>query len=210
MKILVVAATKPELACLPIKKINCDILFTGVGTAATIFHLQGQLAKKKYDLVIQAGIAGSFDKQFPPGAVVAIERDIFGDTGFEEKGIFTPLHTTKFAEKKPAIFKNGWLVNKSGLLKKLGLPLVAAVTVNKVSDSRRQTQQMRNLFHPQAESMEGAAFHYTCLKNKIPFLQLRSISNYVGTRNKADWKMEEAIKNLCNELDSLLSKLNSN
>ncbi len=210
MNILVVAATKQELAYLPVKKMKVDILFTGVGIVATVFHLQEQLSAKKYDLVIQVGIAGSFDKQFPPGSVVAIGKDIFGDIGFEEKGIFSPLHTTKFSEKKPSLFKDGWLENRNSILKKTGFPIASSVTVGRVSDNRKQTQQMLLLYHPQTESMEGAAFHYVCLKKKIPFLQLRSISNYVGIRNKKEWKMEEAVRNLCAELAALLTKLNSN
>ncbi len=48
--------------------------------------------------------------------------------------------------------------------------------------------------------MEGAAFHYVCLQEKIPFLQLRAISNYVGERNKANWNLNEAIRNLNKKL----------
>ena len=48
--------------------------------------------------------------------------------------------------------------------------------------------------------MEGAALHYVCLMEKIPFLQIRSISNYVGERNKRNWNMKEAIANLNKKL----------
>ena len=46
------------------------------------------------------------------------------------------------------------------------------------------------------ESMEGAALHYICRDVNIPFIQIRSVSNYVGERNKAHWKMKEAIYQL--------------
>jgi futalosine hydrolase len=39
--------------------------------------------------------------------------------------------------------------------------------------------------------MEGAALHYTCLMEKIPFMQLRSISNYIAERDKSKWGHEE-------------------
>ncbi len=42
---------------------------------------------------------------------------------------------------------------------------------------------------------------------KIPFLQIRSVSNYIGERNKKKWNMKESIINLNNELTSLLYKL---
>jgi len=48
--------------------------------------------------------------------------------------------------------------------------------------------------------MEGAAFHYVCLQQHIPFIQIRSISNIVGVRDKNKWKMKEAIESLNKKL----------
>jgi futalosine hydrolase len=58
----------------------------------------------------------------------------------------------------------------------------------------------KNKFNPVTESMEGAALHYVCLMENIPFSQLRGISNYIGERNKKKWKMKEAILKLNDEL----------
>jgi futalosine hydrolase len=46
------------------------------------------------------------------------------------------------------------------------------------------------------ESMEGAAFHYVCLQEGMPFAQVRAISNYVTPRDKSQWQMKDAIVNL--------------
>jgi futalosine hydrolase len=48
----------------------------------------------------------------------------------------------------------------------------------------------------QIENMEGAAFFYVSLLRHIPFLCFRSISNVVEPRDKANWKMAEAIASL--------------
>jgi futalosine hydrolase len=55
--------------------------------------------------------------------------------------------------------------------------------------------------------MEGAALHYVALCEKIPFLQLRAVSNYVGERDKNKWALREAIANLNMELQRILIKL---
>jgi futalosine hydrolase len=55
--------------------------------------------------------------------------------------------------------------------------------------------------------MEGSALHYVCLMENIPFIQLRSISNYIGERNKKKWDMQDSIKNLNNELVKLVKKI---
>jgi len=44
--------------------------------------------------------------------------------------------------------------------------------------------------------MEGAAFHYACLKEKVPYAEIRSISNYVEKRDRSKWNIPLAIKNL--------------
>jgi futalosine hydrolase len=102
-------------------------------------------------------------------------------------------------------FTNAWLLNEHPLLTSLSLPKVKGVTVNKVSDSLLQKNQLVELLNPAVESMEGAAFHYVCLHEKIPFLQMRSISNKVGDRNKANWNFKDAIINLDCELNKLIS-----
>jgi futalosine hydrolase len=44
--------------------------------------------------------------------------------------------------------------------------------------------------------MEGAALHYMGRDLNIPFIQIRAVSNYVGERNKAKWKIKESIEQL--------------
>jgi futalosine hydrolase len=51
-------------------------------------------------------------------------------------------------------------------LNTVSLPLVKAITVNKVSDSGLLKQQFIKQFNADIESMEGAALHYTCLQEK--------------------------------------------
>ena len=46
------------------------------------------------------------------------------------------------------------------------------------------------------ESMEGAAFFFVCRQFNLPCLQLRSVSNNVGERDKSKWKMQDALQNL--------------
>jgi len=65
----------------------------------------------------------------------------------------------------------------------------------------------RDAFDPVTESMEGAALHYVCLMEKTPFFQIRSISNYIGERNKQKWNMMDSIINLNKSLKSLVTSL---
>jgi futalosine hydrolase len=55
---------------------------------------------------------------------------------------------------------------------------------------------VRELFDPVTESMEGAAFLYACLSEKIKCLQLRGVSNYIEERDKKNWNIPQAIQNV--------------
>jgi len=54
--------------------------------------------------------------------------------------------------------------------------------------------------------MEGAAVFYVCLFEKIPFLEIRAISNYVEVRDTTKWDIPTAIENLTDELFRFLRK----
>jgi futalosine hydrolase len=207
MSLLIVAATKFEIAPFLKENSKADVLITGVGIPATIFHLTKNLSVNKYDLTIQAGIAGAFTDRFNLSEVVAVKEDTFGDVGIEEKEKFQTLFEKGFADKNDFPFTNGWLVNKLPFLNKIDLPSAKGITVNKVTDNKVQNNLTEEKFSADVESMEGAAFHYVCLQQKINFLQLRSISNKVGERDKAKWKTTEAINNLNGELIKIIKSL---
>lgn len=216
MYILLTAATSfeidPTLALLEKSEFNfndheIEVLITGIGQAPTTYLLTYNLQNKRPDLVIQAGIAGNFTNELLLGQTVFVKQDAFGDLGMEEKEIFTSVFDAGFANKNNPPFTDGWLINEHPLLDNTPLQIVKAVTVNKVSDSLVQKQQLINCFAPQIETMEGAALHYVCLQENIPFIQIRSISNEVGERDKSKWKMKEAIENLNSELQKLINEI---
>ena len=217
MYILLTAATKFEISPTLIllekqpqhfSEHTISVLITGVGQINTTYNLTTNLINKRPDVVIQAGIAGTFKEHYFLGQTVLVKQDCFGDLGMEEKEKFTTLFDNGFADKNEFPFTNGWLVNDSDtLFKDASLHVVNGVTINKVSDSLLQTQQLLSNFNADIESMEGAACHYVCLLQKIPFIQLRSISNSVGERDKTKWAIKDAIVNLNVELEKLINKL---
>ena len=211
--ILVAAATAKEIGPFIetlrqglLNKNNIDILISGIGLTASTYHLTEQLKLKKYGLVIQAGVAGSFDLQTPPGAVVAIKQDTIADQSVIELKKLKTLFDLKLVPNDQHPYKNGWLLNPNReILKKTKLRIVNGISVNQISTSKQMIRFYRNTFKPITESMEGAALHYVCLMEKIPFLQIRSISNYIGERNKKKWDMNDSIINLNKSLITIIN-----
>jgi futalosine hydrolase len=73
---------------------------------------------------------------------------------------------------------------------------VSGITVNTVHGDEESIARVRERFDPDVETMEGAAFMYACLIHGVPFAQVRAVSNMVERRNRAAWKLDEAISNL--------------
>ncbi|MFZ1330367.1 MAG: futalosine hydrolase [Chitinophagaceae bacterium] len=216
MNCLVVAATVIELTPflekyrngkgLPVT-IDIDVLVTGIGLTATTYSLTRQLQVKRPDIILQAGVSGCFDTTIPLGSVLAINQETIADQSVIELDQLKTLFDLKLVPQNQYPFSKGWLVNKSEVLKKVKLKKVKGVSVNEITTSKQKVNFYKNTFNPVVESMEGAALHYVCLMEKIPFLQIRSVSNYISERNKKNWNMKESITNLNNELITLLHTL---
>ncbi len=207
MQILLVAATIQEIEPFLNKRPEFDHLITGVGCPETIYLLTKRLSQIDYDLVIQAGVAGSFNQSILLGEVVLVELDNFADIGVFEKNHFNTIFEAGFSNEDQFPFNKGWLKGDKTYLDQFDFPKVKAVTVNTITDNELAIKQLISTFDPQIETMEGAALHYVCLQEKVSFMQLRSISNFVGERNKEKWKLKEAIQNLNEELIRIVEKL---
>jgi futalosine hydrolase len=208
---------------------EASTLITGVGSIATVWSLMHQTRSRRPDLIIQAGIAGCFAGRMNTGKVVVIGEEVLGDLGVWEDQRWKSLFDLKLADKDTPPFSNGRLVNPyKELIALTGLETVSGMTVNEITTARARIDwyqppselpdnHLPELFdkHPPElpdkqvviESMEGGGLHYVCLREKIPFLQLRSVSNEIGVRDKTKWDIKGAIGNLNQQLIALLKKL---
>jgi futalosine hydrolase len=219
-KILIVAATSFEIAGLvsylnvhfEVKEgkftkddLSVDVLVTGVGMVYTTYYLTAMFTEGySYDLVINAGLCGSFDTSIELGSVVNICKDRFADIGVtEQDGNFVSAFELKFMDENADPYTDGWIENKSGS----GdfLPAKSSITVNNVSGTAAGISLFKNKYAADMESMEGAACAFVCEKFHQKYLQIRSVSNYIEPRNRASWKVELALDNLNEVLISMIS-----
>lgn len=182
------------------KKTRIEVLIAGIGIAFTVFNLSKLifLSKQKYDWVLNVGIAGSFNRQLPLAMVVNVVEDQFADLAIEQaNGKLQTIFETNFVNSNEFPFEDGKLKNDS-LFAILNFELtdVEAITVNTTHGFEQSIQTFSKKFSADIESMEGAAVFYVCKKEKIKVMQVRSVSNYVETRNISNWKIKEAVYNL--------------
>ncbi len=184
-----------------------DVLITGIGLTATTYSLTRQLQIKKPDLVIQAGVGGCFDTTISLGSVVAVKQEAIADQSVIELDKLKTLFDLQLVPQNQYPFTKGWLVNKGEALKKVKLRKVTGISVNEITTAKQKVNFYKEHFNPVIESMEGAALHYVCQMEKVPFVQIRSISNYIAERNKKNWNMKESIINLNKELKKIMTQL---
>lgn len=183
------------------------VIITGVGLTAATYHIT-KAAIEKPGFIIQAGVAGNFNPQHALGSVLLVKSETLGDLGVMENGKFISLEKMGLQSPDETPWDKNRLINPGkALFENIALPAVPGVTVQEITTDETRIKYYKEELLAELESLEGAALHYVGLMEKIPFLQIRAVSNHVGERNKANWKLKEAIENLNKELQSLLLKL---
>ncbi len=217
MQILICAATAFEIGAIIrnltknkiLHKHEIDFLITGVGLTAATYHLTKHILLKKADLIIQAGVAGSLDNKIKMCDTLVIENEFIGDNGVAENKTFKSLFDLQLLKSNGKPWKDKRLQNvHKKLIKSTGLKVANGVTVNEISTSQNRIAFYKTKLNAHIETLEGAALHYVAIMENIPFLQIRTISNTAGERNKKNWKMDEAIKNLNKEVLRIINLQN--
>jgi futalosine hydrolase len=219
MRVLLVAATEAEIA--PTLEAlrgqqetsngvyTVGVCITGVGMLATAYELTKALSTESWDYVLGAGIAGSFSQTLHLGDCVVVESEQIADFGAEDGEQFLDVFSMGLVKANRAPFTHRLMVNPlvSPPFPIKHLQRVPGLTVTTVSGHEPTIAQRIAHYHASVESMEGAALHYVCLKENIPFLQLRAISNYVTRRDRNAWRMTDAIAALNTQLADWLMPL---
>lgn len=169
-----------------------------MGAGATAYATMRAIreAEPRPELIILAGIAGALPgSQLDTGETVLVASERQADLGAwrPETGLWEAFTDREEAQRLECPY-----------VKKLGLenlfPIVTSRSVNTACTP----------FPPEAddaiENMEGAAFFDVCLKEKVPFLEIRAISNRVGDNRNA-WRIGEALTSLEEGLSHLFERI---
>lgn len=228
MNILLAAATEGEIAptlswlrghtvetgtgLFTFGAVSVQLCVTGVGIMAATESLTRALLTNSFDFAVQAGVAGTFRKTIPLCALVCVGDEALADLGAEDQdGSLLDVYTLGLAGRNDAPFTDGRL-QSTGREHALGqsfsqLQTVSGITVQTVSGTEKTVAARAARYGADIETMEGAPFHYCCLRAGVPFVQLRAISNYVEPRDREAWKMGDALASLNTQLIAWLSTL---
>ncbi|MFH1297658.1 MAG: futalosine hydrolase [Bacteroidota bacterium] len=226
MKILLVSATHFEVQKLvdrndPVEiitdhlyhlrkeRMQVYLLTPGIGMLHTAFYLGKVLAQRSYDLAVNVGICGAYCRDIPLGSIVHVTTECLPEPGAEKDGLFRSVFELGLMPPDEYPFVDGKLVNTviPGWKTIDRLPVVTGNSVSTLYADPGRIHQLTKLFPADVESMEGAAFLFGCLVEKLPSVQIRAVSNYVGERDKTKWEIRLAVKNLHDVLVRLIEEM---
>ena len=166
---------------------------SGVGAGAVAAATLRIVRDLRPAAVVQAGIGGALPHaKLSLAETVLIGSDFQADLGAwrSETGRFEPFVQRPEAETivcpYAARMRNRFRIHAARSVNTACIPI-----------PRRGDEEV--------ESMEGAAFFGVCRDERVPFLQLRSISNRVGDP-RAAWSIPEALQSLADGLARLLEE----
>ncbi|MCX5211285.1 futalosine hydrolase [Kitasatospora sp. NBC_00240] len=172
-----------------------DVLAAGVGPAAAAAGAATALALHRYDLVVSAGIAGGFAPHAPIGSVVVADAIVAADLGAETPEGFADVTalgfgTVRHAPPPAAARAAAEALRAAGLAVATG----AVLTVSTVTGSAGRAEELAAR-HPgaAAEAMEGFGVAEAAARHGLPVLEVRTVSNAVGPRDRSAWRIGEAL-----------------
>ncbi|MFK4065858.1 futalosine hydrolase [Streptomyces sp. NPDC029674] len=174
---------------------HIDVLAVGVGPAAAAAGTATALARaaatgRPYGLVVSAGIGGGFPPHAPVGSLVVADEITVADLGAETPDGFAPVTELGFGavtHRPPAA-----LVRE--VADACGAATGTVLTVSTVTGSAERAAELR-LRHPRAlaEAMEGFGVAEAAALHGLPVLEIRAVSNPVGPRDRAAWRIGDAL-----------------
>ncbi|MDL1964459.1 MAG: futalosine hydrolase, partial [Deltaproteobacteria bacterium] len=185
------------------------VLITGPGTVNTVQSLTSAIENARPSLIIQTGCAGAFrESGLNIGDIGIATKEIDVQLGIGAGNGSLPLNELPFSIIKSSNvdIKNRCpldieLVNQaSETLRKIfeekSVQVVKGsfVTVSTITATDSRAKNIYKQFSPCMEGMEGAGAAHLAIHYDIPFLEIRSASNFVGKRNRSSWNLPLAFE----------------
>lgn len=194
-RLLVVTAVDAERAAVAAGLPGAEVIAAGVGPAAAAAGTAAALALaeaagRPYGLVVSAGIAGGFAPVAPVGHVTVAETIVAADLGAGTPGGFVPVVELGFgtSEHRPPARLS------LAVAKALGAAYGPLLTVSTVTGTAERAAELSGR-HPGAvaEAMEGFGVAEAAAARGVPVLEIRTVSNAVGPRDRAAWRIGDAL-----------------
>jgi futalosine hydrolase len=185
------------------------VLITGPGTINAVQSLTAAIENVRPSLIIQTGGAGTFrESGLNIGDIGIATEEIDIQLGIESGNDSLPLNELPFSIIKSSHMdiKNRYpfdikLVNQASDTlvnvfegKRVQVVKGSFVTVSTITATDSRAKDIYKHYSPCMEGMEGAGAAHLAIHYDIPFLEIRSASNFVGKRDRSSWNLPLAFE----------------
>ncbi|MFE4590557.1 futalosine hydrolase [Streptomyces laurentii] len=150
---------------------------------------------RPYDLVVSAGIAGGFAPRAPLGSVVVADSVVAADLGAQTPDGYLAVEELGFGRSTHPVAP-ALTARIARALADGGRPAVVGpvLTVSTVTGTAARAAELA-VRHPgaAAEAMEGFGVAEAAAAYGVPVAEIRAVSNAVGPRDRAAWRIGEAL-----------------
>jgi len=183
------------------------IIAGGVGPAAAAAAASYAVATHDVSHIVSMGIAGAFaSAHLSAGAVALASVIVAADLGALtperfldlaamglDGGATVPSDPAMFADARAGLARTGLSVAVGPLL-----------TLSTVTGTALRAAELMAQHGAVAEAMEGAGVAHVAALHNIPVLEVRTISNQVGNRDRESWDLLGALTSLTTAAGAIL------
>ncbi len=200
-RILIVTAVDAERDAV-VRGIGDDpryvVVAAGVGPAFAAAGAAGKLAAGGFALAISAGIGGGFAGRAGVGELVVADAIHAADLGAETPEGFRDVEALGFGSARFAVeaeLARRWAeaLRRAGRATALGPVATVSTATGTAATAAALAARIPGVA---AEAMEGAGVAAAARLAGVPALEIRAISNAVGPRDRAAWRIGDALQAL--------------
>ncbi len=207
MSLLLITAVDAEAAALADVP-DAHVVVAGIGrTNAAAATTQAILEHGPFEAVCSVGVAGALPgAELQLGETIVAEACIYAEEGLQTPDAFLDMQAMGFPLGD---FTGNRVPVDPGLLRRLQghAPTGLIATVATCSGSDLQAQLISRRTRAIAEAMEGAAVVHAARRLHLPAIELRTISNTTGDRDRQHWDLPGALDAMARDLPPLLQHL---
>lgn len=195
MNALIIVATAGEAARL--QDLPAKVVVSGVGPVAAALATQRALTGEGFPFVISAGIGGAYPGSGLQVGDLAISSQIIqADLGAWDDGQFLDFAALGLSILPEAPHDGRFTVwsGAEAAARRASAALGPMLTLSSVTGDLEAAARLEKRY-PAAltEGMEGAGVAHAALLAGMPVVEVRGISNMVGPRDRAAWRIGDAL-----------------
>ncbi|PNY81086.1 futalosine hydrolase [Deinococcus koreensis] len=211
---LVVVATPGEaarLGGLDAPGLGVQVVVSGVGPVAAALATQRALLGADFALAVSAGIGGAYPASgLGPGDLAVSSEIVQADLGAWDGGAWLGLDGLGLSvlpdRPHPARFA-AW-TGAGAVAERLGAAFGPTLTLSSVTGDHETARTLQaRVPGALTEGMEGAGVAHAALLAGVPVVEVRGVSNLVGPRDRAAWRIGEALDATRRGLEAVLAGL---